>query len=147
MSDEAQHDAATAEATGRRGEIKVTKRRRRWPWIVVGVLVVLPALLLTAWTIISLSFSYSTGDRAGYIQKLSKKGWLCKTWEGELAMVNIPGAMQERFPFSVRSDSLAEVMTKMMGSQVSITYQEHRGVPGSCFGETNHFVVAVRKVG
>ena len=82
MSDEAQHDAATAEATGRRGEIKVTKRRRRWPWIVVGVLVVLPALLLTAWTIISLSFSYSTGDRAGYIQKLSKKGWICKTWEG-----------------------------------------------------------------
>jgi hypothetical protein len=147
MSDEARRDAASGETTERPGEIKVTKRRRRWPWILVGVLVVLPALLLTAWTFISLSFSYSTGDRAGYIQKLSKKGWLCKTWEGELAMVNIPGAMQERFPFTVRSDSLAAVMTKLMGSQVSITYQEHRGVPGSCFGETNYYVVAVRKVG
>jgi hypothetical protein len=147
MSDETQREAASAGATGRQGEIEVTKPRRRWPWILVGVLVVLPALLLTAWTIISLTFSYSTGDRAGYIQKLSKKGWLCKTWEGELAMVNIPGAMQERFPFTVRSDSLADVMTKLMGSQVSITYQEHRGVPGSCFGETNYYVVAARKVG
>ena len=147
MSDEAERGATSEQATGRQGEIKVTKRRRRWPWILAGVFVVLPALLLTAWTIISLSFSYSTGDRAGYVQKLSKKGWLCKTWEGELAMVNIPGAMQERFPFTVRSDSLAQVMTRLMGSQVSITYQEHRGVPGSCFGETNYYVVAVRKVG
>jgi hypothetical protein len=146
MSDEAQRGSASEEATARQGEIKVTKRRRRWPWILVGVLVVLPALALTAWTLIALSFSYSTGDRAGYIQKLSRKGWLCKTWEGELAMVNIPGAMQERFPFTVRSDSLAELMTKLMGSQVSITYEEHRGVPGSCFGETDHYVVAVRTV-
>ena len=71
------------------------------------------------------------GDRAGYIQKLSKKGWICKTWEGELAMVNVPGAMQERFPFTVRSDSLAAAMSKMMGSRVSMTYEEHRGCRGA----------------
>ena len=103
--------------------------------------------MLAAWTIIALSDTYSRGDRAGYSQKLSKKGWLCKTWEGELAMVNIPGAMQERFPFTVRSDSLAAVMTRNMGSQVSLTYEEHRGVPGSCFGETNYYVTSVRPVG
>jgi hypothetical protein len=103
--------------------------------------------LLVAWTVIALSYTYSRGDRAGYIQKLSKKGWICKTWEGELAMVNIPGAMQERFPFTVRSDSLATTMNKLMGSQVSLTYEEHRGVPGSCFGETNYYVTSVRPVG
>jgi hypothetical protein len=96
---------------------------------------------------IALSYTYSRGDRAGYIQKLSKKGWICKTWEGELAMVNVPGAMQERFAFTVRSDSLAAAMNGMMGSQVSITYEEHRGVPGTCFGETNYYVSAVRPVG
>jgi hypothetical protein len=109
-----------------------------------GALVVLPALLLAAWTVIALSYTYSKGDRNGYIQKLSKKGWICKTWEGELAIGNIPGAMQERFPFTVRSDSLADAMNKTMGSRVSITYEEHKGVPGTCFGETNYFVTAVR---
>ena len=140
MSDEGQHrDALDAEPTSR--------RRRRWPLIVAGALVGLPALLLAAWTVIALSYTYSSGDRAGYIQKLSKKGWICKTWEGELAMVNVPGAMQERFPFTVRSDSLAAAMNKLMGSQVSLTYEEHRGVPGSCFGETNYYVTAVHPIG
>lgn len=140
MSDEGLHpDALNVSAAPRR-------RRRRWPWIIGGAVVGLPALLLAAWTVIALSYTYSQGDRAGYIQKLSKKGWICKTWEGELAMVNVPGAMQERFPFTVRSDSLAAAMTKLMGSRVSLTYEEHRGVPGSCFGETNHYVTAVRAV-
>jgi len=140
MSDEGQHRAAL-------DDLPTSRRRRRWPWIIAGALVGLPALVLAAWTMIALSYTYSKGDRAGYIQKLSKKGWLCKTWEGELAMVNIPGAMQERFPFTVRSDSLAAVMTRDMGSQVSLTYEEHRGVPGTCFGETNYYVTSVRPVG
>jgi hypothetical protein len=141
MSDEGlQRDALDAAPTSRR-------RHRRWPWFLAGGLVALPALLLAAWTMIALSYSYSSGDRAGYVQKLSKKGWICKTWEGELAMVNVPGAMQERFPFTVRSDSLAAAINGMMGSQVSVTYEEHRGLPGSCFGETNYYVTAVRPVG
>ena len=139
MSDEGQHRDVL-------DDVPTSRRRRRWPWIIGGGLVVLPALLLAAWTVIALSYTYSRGERAGYIQKLSKKGWICKTWEGELAMVNIPGAMQERFPFTVRSDSLAAVMTKDMGSQVSLTYEEHRGVPGTCFGETNYYITNVRPV-
>jgi hypothetical protein len=140
MSDEGQHPDASDVTTAPR------RRRRRWPWILLSAIVVFPALLIAAWTAIALSYTYSRGDRAGYIQKLSKKGWICKTWEGELAMVNVPGAMQERFPFSVRSDSLAAAMNKLMGSRVSVTYEEHRGVPGSCFGETNYYVTAVRAV-
>ena len=135
------------------GEIRVehtspaatVKRRRwrRWP-LVIGAIILLPALLFAAWTAVTLSFSYSKGERAGYIQKLSQKGWICKTWEGELAMVNMPGAAQERFPFSIRSDSVAQVMTKLMGSRVAITYEQHKGVPGSCFGETEYYVTAVQ---
>ena len=135
MSDEGQHDAA-GPSSGR--------RRRRWPWIVLGVLLI-PVLLLALWTAIALSYTYSKGERAGYVQKLSHKGWICKTWEGELAMVNVPGAMQERFPFTVRSDSLAALLTKMMGSRVSITYEQHVGIPTSCFGETEYYVVGVEK--
>ena len=138
MSDEGKLEDALGETSAPR------RQRRRWPWIVVGGLVVLPALLLAAWTVIALSYTYSRGDRNGYIQKLSKKGWICKTWEGELAIGNIPGAMQERFAFTVRSDSLADAMNKTMGSRVSITYEEHKGVPGTCFGETNYFVTSVR---
>jgi hypothetical protein len=136
MTDEGQHDASDASSTLRAG-------RRRWPWILLGV-VLTPVLLLVAWTAIALSYTYSeAGHRAGYIQKLSHRGWICKTWEGELAMVNIPGAAQERFPFTVRSDSLARVMSKMMGSRVSITYEQHKGVPTSCFGDTEYYVIGV----
>jgi hypothetical protein len=134
MTDEGQQDAG--------GETS-RRRRRKWPWILLGV-VLAPVLLVAAWTAITLSYTYSeAGHRAGYLQKLSHKGWLCKTWEGELAMVNVPGAAQERFPFTVRSDSLAKVMSKMMGSRVSITYEQHKGVPTSCFGETEYYVIAV----
>jgi hypothetical protein len=149
MSDEQQREAAAREALREEGSVPAAsggRRRRRWPFVLLGGLVGLPALLFAAWIAIALSYTYSRGDRAGYIQKLSKKGWICKTWEGELAMVNVPGAMQERFPFTVRSDSLADAMTKMMGSRVSITYEEHRGLPGTCFGETGHFVTAARAV-
>jgi hypothetical protein len=120
-------------------------RRRRWP-LLIGALIALPALLIAAWMAITLNYTYSQGERAGYIQKLSQKGWICKTWEGELAMVNMPGAAQERFPFTVRSDSIAKLMTNMMGSRVAITYEEHRGVPGSCFGETDYFVTNAKAV-
>jgi hypothetical protein len=134
MTDEGQQDAGGASSP---------RRRRKWPWIVLGV-VLTPVLVLAAWTAITLSYTYSeAGHRAGYLQKLSHKGWICKTWEGELAMVNVPGAVQERFPFTVRSDSLARVMSKMMGSRVSLTYEQHKGVPTSCFGETEYYVIGV----
>jgi len=139
MADDRQHDDVL--------DVPVAPRkRRRWAWILVGALVVLPALLIAIWTAITLTYTYSKGERAGYIQKLSQKGWICKTWEGELAMVNMPGAAQERFPFTVRSDSIAQQMTKMMGARVAISYEEHRGVPGSCFGETNYYVTHAQAV-
>jgi hypothetical protein len=90
--------------------------------------------------------SYSEGERAGYVQKLSRRGWICKTWEGELAMVTMPGAIPEKFLFSVRSDAVADRINKNLGKRVTLTYQQHVGVPSSCFGDTQYFVSAVALV-
>ena len=119
-------------------------RKRRWGVLLFGILVILPILIVALWTTIALNWSYSRGDRAGYIQKFSQKGWVCKTWEGEIAMVNMPGQAQEKFAFSVRSDSIAHEITRLMGSRVSITYEEHPGIPLRCFGDTDYFVVGVK---
>ncbi|MBI1809418.1 MAG: hypothetical protein HYR75_05915 [Gemmatimonadetes bacterium] len=116
--------------------------------VTVLLLLAVPTLLFTIWAGIALTYTYSSGERAGYVQKLSKKGWICKTWEGELAMVNMPGAMSQIFTFTVRSDSLAEAINQaMVKGRVVLYYEEHRGVPTSCFGETGHFVKRVRAGG
>jgi hypothetical protein len=122
------------------------RRRRRWPWVVAAI-ILLPIALLALWTVIAVNYSYSRGNRAGYVQKFSRKGWVCKTYEGELAMVNVPGAMQERWEFTVRDDSLAHVISSSMGQRVSLTYNQHMGVPTSCFGETQYFVSGVQVLG
>jgi hypothetical protein len=122
------------------------RRRKNWLARILAVLVLGPALVIGLWMLIALNYSYSEGDRAGYIQKFSHKGWLCKTWEGELAMSPIPGSAPEIFLFSVRDDAVAHELQGAMGKRVSITYKEHRGIPTSCFGETNYFVSNVRVV-
>lgn len=122
------------------------RRHRRWPWVLAGV-IVSPVVLLVLWTLVALNYSYSRGDRAGYVQKFSRKGWVCKTWEGQLAMVNIPGAMQERWEFTVRDDSVAQLISRSMGQRVSLTYDQHQGIPTSCFGDTQYFVTGVRILG
>jgi hypothetical protein len=126
--------------------VQPRRRHRRWPWVLAGV-IISPVVLLVLWTIVALNYSYSRGDRAGYVQKFSRKGWVCKTWEGQLAMVNIPGAMQERWEFTVRDDSVAQLISRSMGQRVSLTYDQHEGIPTSCFGETQYFVTGVRMLG
>ena len=80
------------------------------------------------------------------MQKLSRKGWLCKTWEGEMAMVSMPGAIPEKFLFTVRDDAVAERINKVMGKRVTLHYEEKVGLPTTCFGETRHFVTNVVQV-
>jgi hypothetical protein len=93
-----------------------------------------------------LSWNYSTGERAGWIQKFSKKGWLCKTWEGEMAMVSMPGASTEKFPFTVWDKSAAKQINQLMGRRVSLHYEQHVGLPTTCFGETRYYVTKVTLV-
>lgn len=104
------------------------------------------ALLIPGYFWLVLTWSYSTGERAGWIQKLSKKGWVCKTWEGELAMVSMPGATPEKFYFTVRDDAVAQRVNQVMGKRVTLHYEEKVGLPTSCFGETRHFVTRVTVV-
>jgi hypothetical protein len=113
---------------------------------ILAYLIVAALLLLTLYTYVVLHWSYSTGERAGYVQKISKKGWLCKTWEGELAMVNIPGSLTEKFQFTVPDDAVAEKINATMGRKVSLTYEQHSGLPHTCFGETGYFIVSVKTI-
>lgn len=106
---------------------------------VLGGIVALFAL----YTWFSLSWSYSEGERAGFLQKFSKKGWICKTWEGEILLSSMPGAIPERFTFTVRDDQVAKDMMGAIGKRVILTYAQHKGVPSSCFGETEHFIEKV----
>jgi len=119
-------------------------RRRHWGLIALLVLVVLPATLIGLYTWSALSFVYAHGERSGFVQKISKKGWVCHTWEGELAMANLPGTMPQIFDFTVRNDSVAQMVSTSIGKRVALTYEQHRGIPFACFGDTEYFVVNVR---
>lgn len=94
----------------------------------------------------TLTWSYSKGDRTGYVQKFSSKGWLCKTWEGELTMLPVQGMVPEKFIFSVRDDAVADSINRSMSKKLALTYEQHKGVPTSCFGESEYFVTAVKVI-
>jgi len=109
-------------------------------------LVTIVAAVFAAYTWVALTWNYSEGERAGFMQKLSKKGWLCKTWEGELSLVALPGAAPEKFFFTVRDDAVADKINKLVGQRVALVHAEHKGVPTSCFGDTEYFVSDVKVV-
>ena len=121
------------------------QHKRRHLWLKIGVPIILvPIVAIALYIWAALGFVYSSGQRTGYVQKLSHKGWLCKTWEGELAMTPVPGAQPQIFDFTVRSDSLAHALEMVGGKQVTLTYAQHKGVPTSCFGETEYYVESFR---
>jgi hypothetical protein len=124
------------------GRFQLTRKHKL---IIAGVIVV-PLLLFALYTFTALTWSYSEGERVGYVQKFSRKGWLCKTWEGELAMVAIPGSMPEKFQFTVHDDSVATLVNRSSGKRVRLHYEQHLGIPTTCFGETEYFVTGVEVV-
>jgi hypothetical protein len=134
--------AAAAAAAARPG----FARRHLGKLILIG-LVVLVVGGATAYTAITLAFDYASGERVGFVQKLSKKGWICRTWEGELAMSPMPGVPPQIFAFTVPDEPVAQRVRAADGKRVALTYEQKRGVPSSCFGETEYFVTDVRVVG
>lgn len=110
-------------------------------WIFLGLVV----LAVGLWTAFTLTWTYASGERAGYVQKFSKKGWVCKTWEGEMAMVTMPGTVAEKFFFTVRKDDVADDINATVGRRVVLSYDEHKWIPFSCFGDTGHFVTGVKE--
>lgn len=119
--------------------------RRNWGKLTVGGIVIIPVIAFTIWAGIALSFTYSSGDRIGHVQNLAKTGWLCKTWEGELQLLSPAGTVPAIFHFSVRDDSVARAIQRTEGRQVSLRYEQHVGVPTSCFGDTEYFVTGVKE--
>lgn len=131
-------------------EVTAPKRksfaRRHWGKLTIAALVGIPTLVQVARSYLALAYTYSTGDRVGYVQKLSRKGWVCKTWEGELQISNIPGSAPVLFNFTARADSIARAIQAAEGKQVALTFEQHPGIPLSCFGETEYFVTEVRVI-
>ncbi len=120
-------------------------RRVKLLAIVAGVLL-LPVVAFALYTFVALNWSYSDGERAGVLQKFSRKGWVCKTWEGELAMTTVPGVAPELWEFTVRDEEVARHVNAALGKRVTLHYREHRGVPTSCFGQTPYYVDGLRPV-
>jgi hypothetical protein len=135
----------TGQGAAGAGTVAVAKRPGRWRrrLILTGVLLV-PIILVALYTAAVMALTFSQGDRVGYVQKLSKKGWLCRTWEGELAMASMPGAMPEVFNFSIRDDKVAAQVNEAQGKKVVLQYKQKRGLPTTCFGETEYFITGVR---
>lgn len=103
----------------------------------------IPIALFALYTWASLTWVYSSGERAGYVQKLSQKGWLCKTYEGELVLVSMPGTQAEKFFFTVKNKDVAKKINESIGKRVRLLYEEHKGIPTDCFGESAYFVQEV----
>lgn len=117
----------------------------------IGIRALLLALVAVVigsglWLLFVFNFSYSNGERAGHLQKLSHRGWVCKTWEGELLLTTLPGVVPEKFAFTVRDAAVARAVQEQIGQRVTLTYEQHQGVP-RCFGETEYYVTAVRRLG
>jgi len=110
------------------------------------VLMVGAIALFTLYIYIALNWSYSSGERAGFLQKVSHKGWICKTWEGELSLVAMPGAAPEKFLFTVRDEAIAQKVSAAAGKRVTLNYEQHKGLPSSCFGDTDYFVVDIKEI-
>ena len=111
-----------------------------------AMFIVVIVLAAAGYTWITLAYAYSAGERAGFMQKLSRKGWVCKTWEGELSLVALPGAAPEKFEFSVRDDAVAARINAAVGQRVALSYEQHRGIPSSCFGDTEYFITDVKVI-
>ena len=110
----------------------------------VVIVLVLAIAGIAGYSWIALHWSYSSGERAGFVQKLSKKGWFCKTWEGEMAMVTMPGTISEKFYFTVPDDAVATRINASLGKRVAVHFEQHKWLPSSCFGDTEYFVTAVQ---
>ena len=116
--------------------------KRKTKLILLGVLLA-PIALFVLYTWAALAWDFSDGERAGILQKFSEKGWICKTYEGELAMTSVPGVMPVLWAFSVRDDEVAQQLRDAIGKHVAVHYTEHKGIPTDCFGETSYFVDSV----
>jgi len=111
--------------------------------IFIGIIVGL-ILALAGFTWLTLHWSYSDGERAGLLQKFSRRGWICKTWEGEMVLATVATVNAEKFLFTVRDAEVAKQLTAEIGQHVTVHYEQRKWIPTSCFGDTEYFVMSVQ---
>jgi hypothetical protein len=123
-----------------------TGSKRKWLWAgSIGVPVVgVATTALYLW--VTFGFTYSLGERVGIVQKTSESGWACSTYKGELAMASEAGPTAGVFTFTVRDKYVAAQIDELAGQRVVLHYEQHKGVPSTCFGDSEYFVTAVRKL-
>jgi hypothetical protein len=113
----------------------------------LGVLIAVIAIVFGLISWVSLSWVYADGERAGYVQKLSRRGYVCKTWEGEIALVTMPGTVADKFTFTVRDPAVAAKINANIGERLVLHYEQHKWLPTSCYGETEYFVTSAAIAG
>ena len=129
-------DAANSSVKRRSG------RGGRWLLLLLVLLIVGGGL----WTWLTLAWAYADGERAGVLQKFVRRGWICKTQEGEIALYYGGGQYMgagispQLWDFSVRDPSVAAQLNKAVGHRVQLHYTEHPGIPTACFADTRYFV-------
>jgi hypothetical protein len=117
-----------------------SRRKRKGAGGIIVAVLIFAAVGFTLWSWLTLAWSYSEGERAGIVQKFSRRGWVCKTYEGELAQYVVAGVAPQIWPFSVRNEAVAQQLNKLVGKPVQLHYSEHAGLPTSCFADTRYFV-------
>lgn len=120
------------------------RKRRYGKYLAIALLG--PLLLLSLYTWLALHWDYSNGFRSGMLQKISRKGWVCKTYEGELWQSVVAQVAPNVWNFSVRDERIARQLDSLVGQSVRVHYTEHRGIPTTCFGETPYYVDSVSVV-
>ena len=86
---------------------------------------------------------YSEGVRSGELIKISKKGVLVKTWEGEISQ-GISGA--QIFSFSVldKDEDVIQKLKDYQGQYVKVNYTE-RYATFFWLGDTKYFITQVEQ--
>ncbi len=124
------------------GEARMlAKAARVLKWLVI---ILIPILLLVIYTFMTLHWVYSSGERMGFVQKISKKGFVCKTFEGEQVLVTVPGTQAEKFYFTAKNEAVFNKINETNGQRVRLLYKQHKWIPTSCFGDTEYFVYDVQ---
>ena len=112
--------------------------------IAIGITLGAALLIFAGYVWLALSIPYTDGERAGYVQHIAQRGRVCKTWEGEAQLISAPGTVAEKFAFTVRDGAVAQQLAGAVGQRVLMRYTQHKGVPGSCFGDTEYVVENVK---
>ena len=105
-------------------------------------------LVVTTFFYFKYFYTYSKGYRAGLLQKISEKGMLFKTYEGEMVLSSVESnsnvaIASEKFIFSVSDDAIAKTMEQIQGNRVVVHYMEKNGIlPWR--GDSRYIVDSVR---